>query len=109
MAQPPNAGPRAAPPFHTTVHTPMYRPRTASGARSATSADATGESSVSPRLRTAMKAARDHTGPANAEPPMPTASSALEAASSSMRLRRRSAVTSGICTATTMSALSVSR
>jgi hypothetical protein len=56
-----------------------------------------------------MKAARDHTGPANAEPPMPTASSALEAASSSMRLRPRSAVTSGICTTTTMSALSVSK
>ena len=45
-----------------------------------------------------MKATSDHTGPANAEPPMPTASSALETASSGMRLRCRSAFTSGICT-----------
>ena len=109
IAHPPNAGPRAAPPFHTTVHTPMYRPRTASGARSATSAEATGDSSVSPRLRMMMRTTRDPTGPANAVPPTPTASSALEIARRIMRFRRRTAFTSGIWTATTMSALSVSR
>ena len=73
-----------------------------------TSAAATGASRVSPTLSTTIRTTRDHSPIANAEPPMPVASSADETASRIMRLRRRVARTRGYCTTATTSAFRAS-
>jgi hypothetical protein len=55
-----------------------------------------------------MRMISDQSGPAKAEPPMPSASAALAMASRTMRFLKRVARTSGYCTVATMKALSAS-